>query len=46
MDAGLLECTPTGIPDGAGTPGGGRHSVYTRVIPVPDPVKLDGSKCT
>ena len=38
MDAGLLECTATGRPDGAGTPGGGRHSVYRRVIPVPVPV--------
>ena len=38
VDAGLLECTPTGRPDGAGTPGGGRHSVYRRVIPVPVPV--------
>jgi len=38
MDAGLLECTATGRPDGAGTPGGGRHSVYRRIIPVPDPV--------
>lgn len=37
-DAGLLECTATGRPDGAGTPGGGRHSVYRRVIPVPVPV--------
>jgi len=37
-DAGLLECTATGRPDGAGTPGGGRHSVYRRVILVPVPV--------
>jgi len=38
MDAALLECTATGRPDGAGTPGGGRHSVYRRIIPVPVPV--------
>ena len=35
--AGLLRWRATGRPDGIGTPGGGRHSIYTRAIPFPDP---------
>jgi cobalamin biosynthesis protein CobD/CbiB len=38
LETAMLECTATGRPDGAGTPGGGRHSVYRRIIPVPVPV--------
>ena len=36
-DAGLLEYRPTGVKGGAGTPDGGVHSLYRRVIPFPDP---------
>ena len=36
-DAGLVEYKPTGRPDGAGTSTGSRHSLYRRIIPVPDP---------
>ena len=36
-DAGLMTWEATGRPDGVGTPGGGRHSIYARRIPVPDP---------
>lgn len=36
-EAGLVEYRPTGRPDGAGTSTGSRHSLYRRIIPVPDP---------
>ena len=37
---GLLAWERTGRPDGAGTPGGGVHSLYRRIIPVPVPPEL------
>jgi len=39
LAAGLLTYSRTGRPDGVGTPGGGVHSLYRRIIPVPDPPK-------